>query len=191
MTFDLHSSGENVNDEIMAYQKKNKEDEEKRRQAAAAAAAAASTDDDADSSADAKTKKSPTKKQLTEFSELKDEIGFGEVAMAPPTITAKPRKAEVKDFRRNDQLLLSSIVRGDNNNNKNKNKNNKNTKNNNNQIKDNNGNVVKKSKSVGLAVKKAAKLKQLSALQKVNLMNERQRVVDKYRKLKAGNLAKL
>ena len=188
MTFDLHSSGENVNDEIMAYQKKNKEDEEKRRQAAVAAAA--STDDDADSSANAKTKKSPTKKQLTEFSELKDEIGFGEVAMAPPTITAKPRKAEVKDFRRNDQLLLSSIVRGDNNNNKNKNKN-KNTKNNNNQTQDNNGNVVKKSKSVGLAVKKAAKLKQLSALQKVNLMNERQRVVDKYRKLKAGNLAKL
>ena len=190
MTFDLHSSGENVNDEIMAYQKKNKEDEEKRRQAAAAAAAAASTDDDADSSADAKTKKSPTKKQLTEFSELKDEIGFGEVAMAPPTITAKPRKAEVKDFRRNDQLLLSSIVRGDNNNIKNKNKD-KSTKNNNNQTKDNNGNVAKKSKSVGSAVKKAAKLKQLSALQKVNLMNERQRVVDKYRKLKAGNLAKL
>ena len=46
-------------------------------------------------------------------------------------------------------------------------------------------------KQTASAVKKAQKLKKLSALQKSNLMHERDRVVEKYRKLKAGSLAKL
>ena len=111
---------------------------------------------------------------------MKDKIEFGEVAMAPPTITAKPRKAETKD-QRNDNLLLNSLIRGNEVAGDNKDK----RKNNNNNGKDAN------KKSGPAAVKKAQKLKKLSALQKSNLLNERQRVVDKYRKLKSGNLAKL
>merc|ERR1712002_601431 len=102
------------------------------------------------------------------FSDLKDDIRFGEVAMAPPTLTAKPRKAEMKDVRNN--LLLSTMVQNTNSKNRN-----------------NEG----KNKSNSRPIKKAQKLKTLSALQKSNLLNERQRVVDKYRKLKDGNLNKV
>ena len=142
----------------MAMHKKNKEEAEKKRTAAAAVKAAAEAAAEA-----AGNESKPTVRQVpTDFSDLKDNIKFGEVAMAPPTITVKPRKAEMKDARSN--LLLSSLVQ---NNKKGANKN-----------KDN-------------SIKKAQKLKKLSALQKSNLMNERQRVVDKYRKLKGGSLNKL
>jgi len=158
--------GETVSDEINALHKKNKEQEEKKRkEAAAVAAAAAST-----------SSSSMPKKALTDFCDLRDDVVFGEVAMAPPTLTAKPRKAETKD-NRNDNLLLTALV-----NNKNKNNNNND---------DDKTKLKKKPGKQGNLIKKAGKLKNLSALQKSNLLNERQRVVDKYRKLKSGNLGKL
>jgi len=164
--------GETVSDEINALHKKNKEEEEKKRKAAAAAAAAAST-----------SSSSVPKKVLTDFCDLRDDVVFGEVAMAPPTLTAKPRKAETKD-NRNDNLLLTALV----NNNSNNNNSNNNSNNNNN---DDKTKLKKKPGKQGTLIKKAGKLKDLSALQKSNLLNERQRVVDKYRKLKSGNLGKL
>jgi len=160
--------GETVEDEILALHKKNKEDAEKKREAAAAsvkAAAAVGTD--------SVSPKAP-RKVPTDFCDLKDHIGFGEVAMAPPILTAKPRKAEMKDVRNN--LLLSTMVLDKKNLNKNSSK---------------GPNQKKDVKSRGGSIKKQQKLKELSALQKSNLMNERQRVVDKYRKLKGGNLNKL
>lgn len=150
--------GETVSDEINALHKKNKEEEEKKRKAAAAASTSSSS--------------SVPKKALTDFCDLRDDVVFGEVAMAPPTLTAKPRKAETKD-NRNDNLLLTALVNNDNKNNNVKTK-----------LKKNPG-------KQGNLIKKAGKLKNLSALQKSNLLNERQRVVDKYRKLKSGNLGKL
>lgn len=161
--------GETVDDEILALHKKNKEAEEKKREAAVAAKAA-SVAAGTDSTTSIATRKVPT-----EFSDLRDDVVFGEVAMAPPTLTAKPRKAVMKDVRNN--LLLSTMVLDNKNNNKDTNKNEQNKKN------------VSKNKSG--SIKKTQKLKQLSALQKSNLMSERQRVVDKYRKLKGGNLNKL
>ena len=165
LLFLLHSKGETVSDEINALHKKNKEEEEKKRKAAAAAAAASTSSS------------SVPKKVLTDFCDLRDDVVFGEVAMAPPTLTAKPRKAETKD-NRNDNLLLTALVKN-NNNNSNSNNNDDKTK------------LKKKPGKQGTLIKKAGKLKDLSALQKSNLLNERQRVVDKYRKLKSGNLGKL
>lgn len=152
--------GESVEVEVLALHKKNKADAEKKRDAAAIAALAAGKDS---VTGDA------VRRVPTDFSELRDHIGFGEVALAPPTLTAKPRKAEMKDVRNN--LLLSSMVR-DNDKKQKRNK--------------NGDSRIKTS-----AIKTTKKLKQLSALQKSNLINERQRVVDKYRKLKGGNLNKL
>merc|ERR1719193_1350401 len=150
--------GESVEDEVIALHKKNKEAEREREAATAAAAKAFAPTAESQSKA--------ARKVPTDFSDLKDDIRFGEVAMAPPTLTAKPRKAEMKDVRNN--LLLSTMVQ--NTNNKNRNNEGKNKSN---------------------SIKKAQKLKTLSALQKSNLLNERQRVVDKYRKLKDGNLNKV
>jgi len=172
-------AGGSVEEEVLALHKKNKAEEQKKLQAAtdAAASSSASLDDQKQQQQQQHQQQQQQQKkkqrQLTDFGDLRDKVAFGEVALAPPSLTVKPRKAEVKDVRTN--LLLSSVLAGG------KSKNNKN--------KNNNNNTPKKAGQLG--AKKAQKLKKLSALQKSSLMHERDRVVEKYRKLKAGNLAKL
>jgi len=105
-------------------------------------------------------------KETKDFSDLKDNIEFGEVALAPPSITVKPRKTEGLDERnKRNNLLLASMTKTENKRNN------------------------KASKTDSL--KKAKKLKSFSALEKQKLLKERQKAVDQYRKLKAGNLGKL
>lgn len=163
--------GEDVSDEILALHKKNKEEADMKRKIAAEADAAAS-------SAESPSTRS---REWTDFSDLKDVVEFGEVALAPPTLTAKPRKAEAKDQRRNN-LLLSAIVNDHNTHDDGSKVDQKRT---------NKGKNDKGGYGKSRPEKKTQKLKNLSALQKSNLLNERQKVVDKYRKLRMGNLGKL
>lgn len=110
-----------------------------------------------------KKEKKEREKDVVDFSDLKDEVAFGEVNMAPPTLTTLPRKAEKTDSRNNNLLLTSMMI---------------------------NKNNSKKAKGEK-ELKKTIKMKKMSALQKSNLMHEREKVVAQYRKLKAGNLGKL
>ncbi|KAK3520827.1 hypothetical protein QTP70_033049 [Hemibagrus guttatus] len=41
---------------------------------------------------------------------MRDKVQFGEVAMAPPSLNVKPKKAHVKPQRTSNSLLLSSIL---------------------------------------------------------------------------------
>ncbi|KAH3747419.1 coiled-coil domain-containing protein 137-like [Dreissena polymorpha] len=53
--------------------------------------------------------------RLTDFSSLKDHVAFGEVAMEPPTLTAKPRMAEMDGDKARPgkkSLLLKSLLDG-------------------------------------------------------------------------------
>ncbi|ELU15315.1 hypothetical protein CAPTEDRAFT_221575 [Capitella teleta] len=57
-------------------------------------------------------KQNRREKNMTGFEELSDRLSFGEVAMAPPVLTAKPRKAEERDKPGTKDLLLKDVLSG-------------------------------------------------------------------------------
>ncbi|XP_013921353.1 PREDICTED: coiled-coil domain-containing protein 137 [Thamnophis sirtalis] len=60
-----------------------------------------------------KIRKQKTEKKITMLEKdlLKDPVNFGEVALQPPTLTAKPRKSVIKDKGdQRQQLLLTSLL---------------------------------------------------------------------------------
>ncbi|GAB1607261.1 hypothetical protein Ahia01_001009500 [Argonauta hians] len=102
----------------------------------------------------------------TGFEHFKDNVVFGEVAMAPPVIKAKPRKAEVTNVvprPGSKQLLLKKILEQNTESKPEK-------------------NLQKKPKD-----KKTTKLKYLSLAKQNMLSLERERVVKLYREIKKKN----
>ncbi|XP_052409246.1 coiled-coil domain-containing protein 137 [Carassius gibelio] len=55
-------------------------------------------------------KKLNQQEELEEEEMFKDEVAFGEVAMAPPSLSVKPKKAIVKPQGANKGLLLNSLL---------------------------------------------------------------------------------
>ncbi|XP_062976149.1 coiled-coil domain-containing protein 137 [Elgaria multicarinata webbii] len=55
-------------------------------------------------------RKEEKKVSMLEEEFLKDSVKFGEVALQPPTLTAKPRKGVIKDKAGQRQLLLKSLL---------------------------------------------------------------------------------
>ncbi|XP_014770552.1 coiled-coil domain-containing protein 137 [Octopus bimaculoides] len=111
----------------------------------------------------------------TGFEHFKDEVVFGEVAMAPPVIKAKPRKADSANVSKpgRKELLLKKILEQ---NSEPKAKKNPETK--------TNKNTETKPKN-----KKSTKLKYLSLAKQSMLSEERERVVKLYREMKKKNRA--
>ncbi|CAI9724154.1 Hypothetical predicted protein [Octopus vulgaris] len=111
----------------------------------------------------------------TGFEHFKDEVVFGEVAMAPPVIKAKPRKADSSNVSKpgRKQLLLKKILEQ---NSEPKAKQNPETK-------------TKKNSESKPKDKKSTKLKYLSLAKQSMLSEERERVVKLYREMKKKNRA--
>ncbi|KAK3091137.1 hypothetical protein FSP39_017386 [Pinctada imbricata] len=114
-----------------------------------------------------KAKKQEKRKVLQEDrdedSKFQDRVGFGEVVMAPPTLTAKPRKSEQKLNRPGKKSLLLKEIIADN--------------------ATVNPDSVKRanSRSVGQTLKR----KKMSMAQQSIMDSERERVIDLYRQYKA------
>ncbi|MFT7798016.1 coiled-coil domain-containing protein 137 [Arapaima gigas] len=57
-----------------------------------------------------RTKKMSKKEHIEEKEKFTDRVNFGEVAMAPPSLTAKPKKAPTKSAGATEGLLLNSLL---------------------------------------------------------------------------------
>lgn len=116
--------------------------------------------------------KEKKQEKFMDFSAFKDEVAFGEVAMAPPSLTAKPRKADVDNDKprpgKRSLLLKDMMEKGDDNS------------------KEKSDSVIKirpKSRAQRQAGQ-TLKRKYLSPCQKQITDFERQKAIDLYRKMK-------
>lgn len=103
-----------------------------------------------------------------DFSDLRDNVKFGEVAMEPPAITAKPRKAETDDGvprPGKKSLLLKEIITD-------------------NAITNSGHSTANKTRELGQTKKR----KHLSMAQQQIMDKEREKAIDLYRQLKAKKM---
>ncbi|KAK3741702.1 hypothetical protein QZH41_016951, partial [Actinostola sp. cb2023] len=105
-----------------------------------------------------KVKKNPERALQTtsvDFTDLKDDVRFGDVASQPPVLTAKPRKVPLQDTGKKSLLLNSKFSPEEN--------------------------TPKQSKSL---IVKARKRKHMTDTEKAIMDKERLRVIEMYRKAK-------